>query len=674
MASEIDELISEQSLKNWNQFVASLDKAVVGLDRVIQNSTELDSILGKLGISSQDVRNAQDAVNKAQKEATKIQKQLQNSEDDIVKAKIKFNKATKEQREHLAAIITLEEKNVGTLEKLAARNKLLREEQRKLNLETGEGIKRNKEINKEIDKNTSFIKKNSDALVKQKMSIGGYSAAITGGIKQLIGFAGVTALAVTAINKLKEAFIQTEKGANLFSRSMDVLKTIGQGIVSGSNVKDIFKNAILASNASEKLNEIRKGDRKDLVEIAKLEAEINILRYKAADATLSEAAQLEALTKAQAKEDELIQYKIADKQEELNAVKELLATRKDDVDLMNKQAQLEADLITIAGDRNLRLESRASALREKLKANAAITDQSNTILERQAGITKLNTEAQLNAIDVTVSGKERELQLNQAVLESNNELHNQMLRNAAEEAEILRQKQDLQAEIMASSFEIGQNLFDAQLQRLEMQQAAELKLVGDNAAAKEAIEEKYNKKKIALQRKAALVEKVQGVFSIGIDTARGVMNAISKVSTIPLVPWIIAMGALQMAAVASKPLPQYAKGTKYSQSGPAIVGEKGRELMISPSGQVGLTGSSAELVNLQRGTKIIPAGETATILKSVGRLGRNNTIEKIIERGNKDIVKAIQNKETIILKTGVGNSIEKRQGVRYKTYFNRHIN
>ena len=63
--AEIDELISEQSLKNWNQFVASLDKAVVGLDRVIQNSTELDSILGRLGISSQDVRNAQEAVNKA---------------------------------------------------------------------------------------------------------------------------------------------------------------------------------------------------------------------------------------------------------------------------------------------------------------------------------------------------------------------------------------------------------------------------------------------------------------------------------------------------------------------------------------------------------------------------------------------------------------------------------
>ena len=665
MASEIDELISEQSLKNWNQFVASLDKAVVGLDRVIQNSTELDSILGRLGISSQDVRNAQEAVNKAQKEAAKIQKQLQDSEEEIVKAKIKFNKASKEQKEHLAAIVTLEEKNAGTLEKLAARNKLLREEQRKLNLETAEGVKRNKEINKEIDKNTSFIKKNSDALVKQKMSIGGYSAAITGGIKQLIGFAGVTALAVTAINKLKEAFVQTERGANLFSRSMDVLKTIGQGIVSGDNVKDIFKNAILASNASEKLNEIRKGDRKDLVEIARLEAEINILRYKAADATLSEAAQLEALTKAQAKEDELIQYKIADKQEELNAVKELLATRKDDVDLMNKQAQLEADIITIEADRNLRLESRASALREKIKPAVTAVVEAE---ERGIAVSKMNADQLLNNISIKSQAKESELQFNQAILESNEELHNQMLRNAAEEAEMLRQKQDLQAELIASSFEIGQNLFDIQLQRLEMQQAAELKLAGDNAAAKEAIEEKYNKKKIALQRKAALVEKVQGIFSIGIDTAKGVMSAMSKVATIPLVPWIIATGAIQMAAVASKPLPQYAKGTKYSQSGPAIVGEKGRELMISPSGQVGLTGSSAELVNLQRGTKIIPAGETAAILKSAGRLGRNNTIEKIIERGNKDIVKAIQNKETIILKTGVGNSIEKRQGNQYKTY------
>lgn len=673
MASEIDELISEQSLKNWNQFVASLDKAVVGLDRVIQNSTELDSVLGKLGISTKDVRDAQEAVNKAQKEATKIQKQLQSSEDDIVKAKIKFNKATKEQREHLAAIITIEEKNVGTLEKLAARNKLLREEQRKLNLETGEGIKRNKEINKEIDKNTSFIKKNSDALVKQKMSIGGYSAAITGGIKQLIGFAGVTALVIGAINKLKEAFIQTEKGANLFSRSMDVLKTIGQGIVSGSNVKDIFKNAILASNASEKLNEIRKGDRKDLVEIAKLEAEINILRYKAADATLSETAQLEALTKAQAKEDELIQYKIADKQEELDAVKALLATRKDDVELMNKQAQLEADLITIAGDRNLRLESRASALREKLKANAAITDQSNTILERQAGITKLNTEAQLNAIDVTVSGKESELQLNQAVLESNNELHNQMLRNAAEEAEILRQKQDLQTEMIESSFEIGQNLFDAQMQRLEMQQDAELKLAGDNADQKAIIEEKYAKKKAEIQRKAAISEKISAIFSIAIDTAKGVTNAMSKVATIPLVPWIIAQGAIQAAIVAAKPIPKYAKGTKSSTGGLAIVGEQGRELIISPSGQMRLSGDGAELTALERKSTIYNAGETAAILRAASGMKQKNN-DNLAERRHKELISAIQNKETIILKTGVGNSIEKRQGNHYKTYFQRRIN
>ena len=162
------------------------------------------------------------------------------------------------------------------------------------------------------------------------------------------------------------------------------------------------------------------------------------------------------------------------------------------------------------------------------------------------------------------------------------------------------------------------------------------------------------------------------MFSIGVDTAKGVVNALSKVATIPLVPWIVASGAVQAAIVAAKQIPQYAKGTLSSAGGPAIVGEQGRELMISPSGQIALSGDSAELVNLQRGTKIIPSDETKMLIAAAAS-SRNGGNDTATERRHKELIKAINEKESLILPSTVGQPITMRKGNLYKTYFNRHL-
>lgn len=72
------------------------------------------------------------------------------------------------------------EKQVGTLQKLEAANAKLRNEQKSLDLTTKQGIKRNKEINKEINTNTSTISKNSDATKQNKINIGNYTSALGG--------------------------------------------------------------------------------------------------------------------------------------------------------------------------------------------------------------------------------------------------------------------------------------------------------------------------------------------------------------------------------------------------------------------------------------------------------------------------------------------------------------
>ncbi|MCK9544386.1 MAG: hypothetical protein M0R03_20395 [Novosphingobium sp.] len=108
----------------------------------------------------------------------KVNTQLKNSQDEVVKAQLKYQQASQEQKKILKDQIILENEESGTLEKLAAKNRELEREKKKLILTNKEGQKRRKEINKEQDKNNKLMKEAGNALQKQKMGIGDYSQAL----------------------------------------------------------------------------------------------------------------------------------------------------------------------------------------------------------------------------------------------------------------------------------------------------------------------------------------------------------------------------------------------------------------------------------------------------------------------------------------------------------------
>ncbi|MDE3837938.1 hypothetical protein C0966_00755 [Bacillus methanolicus] len=63
--------------------------------------------------------------------------------------------------------------------------------------------------------------------------------------------------------------------------------------------------------------------------------------------------------------------------------------------------------------------------------------------------------------------------------------------------------------------------------------------------------------------------------------------------------------------------PRYAKGTNYHPGGLAIVGDGGGpELIRTPSGQIGLSPAKSTLVNLPKGSEVLPHRETQALLKS----------------------------------------------------------
>lgn len=125
------------------------------------------------------------------------------------------------------------EKAVNSIENLVKANKALREERKKVDLDSAAGQARVKEINTSLDKNTEAIKNNSSALEKQRLNIGNYASALDGVAPGLSGF--VTGM--QGMIKSSLAFIATPIGAVIGALGLAIgaLRAYFKGSEEGQN-------------------------------------------------------------------------------------------------------------------------------------------------------------------------------------------------------------------------------------------------------------------------------------------------------------------------------------------------------------------------------------------------------------------------------------------------------
>lgn len=182
----------------------------------------------------------------------------------------------------------------------------------------------------------------------------------------------------------------------------------------------------------------------------------------------------------------------------------------------------------------------------------------------------------------------------------------------------------------ANAVDTVQSLFsERRMNQLQTEQDAlqakyenDIALAGDNEERKEEIINKFNAQnkkleqdKIAAQRKQAVFDKAISAVQASIATAL----AVTRLGVIT--PQAIAagiFGAVQVAAILTKPIPAFAIGTDNSPEGLALVGEKGAELKVEPSGKMSLTPGVPTLDYLKAGTQIIPHDETMKMLALSG--------------------------------------------------------
>lgn len=187
------------------------------------------------------------------------------------------------------------------------------------------------------------------------------------------------------------------------------------------------------------------------------------------------------------------------------------------------------------------------------------------------------------------------------------------------------------------------------------------------------------------QLKQAKLQRAIQIAQIIASTAQAVLAQLS----IPVAGFGLAaaagiIGAIQLAAVLAAPLPAYKDGGKKKGSGPALVGEVGPELYVTPSGEVGMTPGKPTVTWIPDGTQIYSNADTKKMIASRSIYNVTDTatklnfdVDKLVNSGRqntRDLEKAFSKKRsssTVVTERGFNYIIE--NGSNRTQYLNRNF-
>lgn len=148
------------------------------------------------------------------------------------------------------------------------------------------------------------------------------------------------------------------------------------------------------------------------------------------------------------------------------------------------------------------------------------------------------------------------------------------------------------------------------------------------------IQKQIDEKERQIKIKNAKAEKQDALMRVAIDTALGIgkikvqaailmanpLTFAYGLAALAEIPFVIASGAAQTAAISIRKIPEYAEGTDNHPGGMAVVGDGGKsELVETPSGAKFLTPATDTIINLPKGSKVTPGEEVAERLNELTR-------------------------------------------------------
>lgn len=191
------------------------------------------------------------------------------------------------------------------------------------------------------------------------------------------------------------------------------------------------------------------------------------------------------------------------------------------------------------------------------------------------------------------------------------------------QAETIRQGVALFAEASNAAFNIRAEQLQREQAILRNNYEKDIEAAGTNEELKARLQEDYTRKELALRRKQAKLDKQQALFNVGLNTAQAVTAVLTTgggtyyadfgVSAAVISGLVIAQGLAQAAVIASRPLPTFFKGTDNAPEGPALVAERGPELIERKGGGFDYVAQQG-IIYLQAGDKVYTADRTSQML------------------------------------------------------------
>lgn len=172
----------EDYSKKLQALTAAIDKSVSADNALKEAKKEQEALLKK--VAEQMSVNVKEALEKAK--ADKIAEQASlaaaKAETERLKQEKLINQTRRQAKISVEEAIALTKKEAKTLQEATDQNRLLRAAKMNVDITTEAGRKIVMQMNAAIDKNTETIRRNADAMVKQKMTIGDYQEQVKAAI------------------------------------------------------------------------------------------------------------------------------------------------------------------------------------------------------------------------------------------------------------------------------------------------------------------------------------------------------------------------------------------------------------------------------------------------------------------------------------------------------------
>ena len=260
----------------------------------------------------------------------------------------------------------------------------------------------------------------------------------------------------------------------------------------------------------------------------------------------------------------------------------------------------ENDALKTSGEiRNLHI---AAGTKNELKAKKQIIE--NDIAT--------NEERIKNADEYAVKGSEAAKKAADLIRAENAKLKGDLIKTDKEiyeeKAKIALATVDLISQITNASFDLYKEQLDNELSSANKKFDEEMRLAEGNKQKMTEIEEARRQKESEIKKRQFEANRVQAIANVVFSTAPIIAQYGAAVFTAPLALIALAAQAAQIGFILAQPVPEFAEGTKGKKfkGGKAIVGERGTERVVTESGKVYYTPPTATLIDLPKGSQVIP--------------------------------------------------------------------